>query len=68
MALSTVAITLHGSPLGETTINLNSITDNTPISTAPTQSIETAEHLSPGLEGLLGKFALKVLRRAVTHV
>lgn len=68
MALSTIAITLHGSPPWETTINLNSITDSTHISTAPTQSIETAEHLSPGLEGLLGKLALKALRQAMTRV
>lgn len=64
----TIAITMLNSPLRETTINLNSITGTPQISTAPSRSIETAEYLSPGLEGTLEKLVLKAMRQELTDV
>lgn len=68
MAPITIAITMLSSPLRETTIDLNSISGTLPISTAPTQSIGTAEFQSPGLKGMLERLALKAMRQEITNV
>lgn len=64
----TIAITMLNSPLGETTSNCSTITGTPQISTAPSQSIGTAEYLSPGLEGTLEKLVLKAMRQEMPDV